>query len=118
MQENKTGSQQSKGEISLASSSSTSRALQVKDWKKEDVAQWIKSKFPDHSELEKIFFENEIDAESLLGLTNEKLRDDLVVKQLKVRERILGEISLLKEKSGMSLLQLVVLRFLCILLFL
>jgi len=74
----------------------------VMSWRKEDVSKWIKLKFSDHLELEKIFLDNEIDSQPLLGLTNEKLRDDLGVKQLGVRERILKEIAKLKKPGSLT----------------
>ncbi len=70
----------------------------VKEWTKEDVAEWLKDEEFDEAVINN-FIENDIKGEHLENLNNEKLRDDLKISKLGTREDLLKKIENLKGKK-------------------
>ena len=76
---------------------------EVRNWTEQEVCNWLKYTNKGHfEEYVPLFREHEISGDTLLSLTNEVLRDEMGIKNVGKRHKLLKAITKLKQKSNIN----------------
>ena len=82
--------------LSIAIATSTSGPRNLSNWSMDDVCHWLKSL--DLENYEDTFRDNAVDGDCLLMLDSNLLKDELGIKALGHRSKILKQIDVLKKE--------------------